>query len=72
MRRLKEEFGEPVQKKVSRSRWEVVKQGKTSRVEKVKKKVARLGIVTQSWDRNWGRSADMHLMPNGNVGSSSY
>ena len=72
MRRLKEEFGEPVQKKVSRSRWEVVKQGKTSRVEKVKKKVARLGIVTQSWDRNWGRSADMYLMPNGNVGSSSY
>ena len=36
------------------------------------KKVERLGIVLQSWDRNWGRSADMYLMPNGNVGSSSY
>ena len=37
MRRLKEEFGELVQKKVSWSRWEAVKQGKTSCVEKVKK-----------------------------------
>ena len=36
------------------------------------KKVERLGIVLQSWDRNWGRSADMYLMPNGNVLSSSY
>ena len=43
MRRLKEEFGEPVQKKVSWSRWEVVKQGKTSRVEKVKKKSGTVG-----------------------------
>ena len=37
MRRIKEEFGELVQKRVSRSRWEVVKQGKTSHAEKVKK-----------------------------------
>ena len=37
MRRLKEEFGELVQKSVSWSRWEVVKQGRTSRVEKVKR-----------------------------------
>ena len=37
VRRLKEEFGELVQKSVSWSRWEVVKQGRTSRVEKVKR-----------------------------------
>ena len=57
MRRLKEEFGELVQKKVSWSRWEAVKQGKTSCVEKVKK--------------NCG-SADMYLKLNDNVRSSSY